>query len=84
MELKFSPKYNLHHYNMLIMISIFMPLFVQDLKLEDSAYYSEDHLLYHNHFAAMGTRLTTDEQVSKGQPGMDGQPAGRKEILTIG
>jgi thiamine biosynthesis lipoprotein len=29
----------------------------QELKLTDSAYYSEDHLLYHNHFAAMGTRL---------------------------
>ncbi len=29
----------------------------QELKLADSAYYSEDHLLYHNHFAAMGTRL---------------------------
>ena len=42
---------------MLIMMSIFMPLFGPDLKLEDSAYYSEDHLLYHNHFAAMGTRL---------------------------
>ena len=39
------------------MISIFVPLFKQVLKLEDSAYYSEDHLLYHNHFAAMGTRL---------------------------
>ena len=30
---------------MLIMMSIFVPLSGQDLKLEDSAYYSEDHLL---------------------------------------
>lgn len=42
---------------MLIMMSIFVPKSGQDLKLEDSAYYSEDHQLYHNHFAAMGTRL---------------------------
>jgi thiamine biosynthesis lipoprotein len=57
MVIKFAPKYNFHNYYMLIMMSIFMPLFGPALKLEDSAYYSEDHLLYHNHFAAMGTRL---------------------------
>ncbi len=45
MEIKFATKYNLHLYYMLIMMSIFLPLSGQDLKLEDSAYYSEDHLL---------------------------------------
>jgi thiamine biosynthesis lipoprotein ApbE len=42
---------------MLIIMSIFVPSYRQELKLEDSAYYSDDNLLYHNHFAAMGTRL---------------------------
>jgi len=46
-----------------------VPLFGRDLKLKDSAYYSEDHLLYHNHFAAMGTRL---DMIFYGHPVKDG------------
>ena len=42
---------------MLIIMRIFVPLCKKELKLKGSAYYSEEHLLYHNHFAAMGTRL---------------------------